>query len=201
MKSFLMHRSPVWIRVRRMREKKIRILCTMLSLFLLFSACGAKENSIAWHIGLSSASQIETVRLYEGYSMEDVSGGVIRTKSADITKTAEGKRYADSLFSVEAKEIPAPEAASGSPPVKGVVVFALKTDNKSVYQKITIRVMEKDEKTVTVQAELNYSDAERLRRMEEEDYSLADERWFVLSTDDPLFDPEYIEVFVKENTK
>lgn len=32
MKSFLMHRSPVWIRVRRMREKKIRILCTMLSL-------------------------------------------------------------------------------------------------------------------------------------------------------------------------
>lgn len=32
MKSFLMHRSPVWIRMRRMREKKIRILCTMLSL-------------------------------------------------------------------------------------------------------------------------------------------------------------------------
>jgi len=40
-----------------------------------------------------------------------------------------------------------------------------------------------------------------VRVMEKEDYSLAEERRFVLSADGPLFDPEYIDVFVKVSTK
>ena len=69
-----------------------------LSLLLLLSGYGAVENSIAWHIGLSSSSQIETVQIYEGYSAADIVDGVIRAKSADITNTAEGKRFVQSLF-------------------------------------------------------------------------------------------------------
>ena len=172
-----------------------------LSLLLLFSGCGAAENSIAWHIGLSSSSQIETVQIYEGYSAADIVDGVMRAKSADITDTAEGKRFVQSLFSDAAEEISEPEAALPGASVKGVLAFTLKPDSKAVYQKITVRVIEKEEATVTIQTELSYSEAERRRRMEKEDYSIAEERWFLLSNADLLYDPAFMEKLLKENLK
>lgn len=173
----------------------------LLSLLLLFSGCGAAENSIAWHIGLSSSSQIETVQIYEGYSAADIVDGVMRAKSADITDTAEGKRFVQSLFSDAAEEIPEPEAALPGASVKGALVFTLKPDSKAVYQKITVRVIEKEEEIVTLQTELSYSEAERLRRMEEEDYSTAEERWFLFSDTASLYDPAFMEILLKENLK
>lgn len=159
-----------------------------LSLLLLLSGCGAAENSIARHIGLSSLSQIETVQIYEGYSAADIVDGVIRAKSADITDTAggdsrAGKRRFRGLRS------------------KAMLVFTLKPDSKAVYQKITVRVIEKEEETVIIQTELSYSEAERLRRMEKEDYSIAEERWFLLSNADLLYDPAFMEILLKENLK
>lgn len=172
-----------------------------LMLLLLFSGCGAAENSIAWHIGLPSSSQIETIQIYEGYSAADIADGVIRAKSADITDIAEGERFLQSLFSDTAEEIPEPEAALPGDSIKGALVFTLKPDSKAVYQKITVRVIEKEEETVTIQAELSYSDAERLRRMEKEDYTLAEERWFLLSDTASLYDPDFMETLLKENLK
>ena len=173
----------------------------LLSLLLLFSGCGAAENSIAWHIGVSSSSQIETVQIYEGYSAADIVDGVMRAKSADITDTAEGKRFVQSLFFDAAEEIPEPEAALPGASVKGALVFTLKPDSKAVYQKITVRVIEKEEEIVTLQTELSYSEAERLRRMEEEDYSTAEERWFLFSDTASLYDPAFMEILLKENLK
>ena len=77
-------------------RRTFRLYMGFLSLLLLLSGCGAAENSIARHIGLSSLSQIETVQIYEGYSAADIVDGVIRAKSADITDTAGGDSRAGS---------------------------------------------------------------------------------------------------------
>ena len=174
--------------------KRKGLLCMgFLLLFLLFSGCSAEENSIAWHIGLTSASQIETVRIYSGFSASDAVNGVIRAESADLTGTGEGRQYIASLFSTQAEKIQAPEAALPGTAVKGMAVFALKTDSRSAYQEITIRIKEADEEGVTVEAYLRYSEAERLRRMEEEDHSLGETRFFVLKEENEIWQPGYLE--------
>ena len=105
------------------------------------------------------------------------------------------------ILPIQPEEIPEPEAALPGASVKGVLVFTLKPDSKAVYQKITVRVIEKEEETVIIQTELSYSEAERLRRMEKEDYSIAEERWFLLSNADLLYDPAFMEILLKENLK
>lgn len=112
-----------------------------------------------------------------------------------------GNALCKACFFDAAEEIPEPEAALPGASVKGALVFTLKPDSKAVYQKITVRVIEKEEEIVTLQTELSYSEAERLRRMEEEDYSTAEERWFLFSDTASLYDPAFMEILLKENLK
>lgn len=79
-----------------MRKRLISLLLAVILVIAFCAGCSpAKADSIAWHLGIASGADIQTVMISgDGMTLKDIMDG----KTVDVSNTPEGVRYVTSFL-------------------------------------------------------------------------------------------------------